>query len=58
MHKVQNHTGGKQKNNSDLIDDDMFLGSHEVDNIDNSNRNKAFTTVELTAKPYTKGLSL
>ena len=27
---------------------------HEVDNIDNSNRNKALTTVELTAKPYHK----
>lgn len=32
----------------------MFLGSHEVDNINNSNRNKAFTTVELTARPYHK----
>ena len=32
----------------------MFLGSQEVDNIKNSNRNKAFTTVELTAKPYHK----
>ena len=53
IHEVQNHTGSKQKNDSDLIDD-MFLGSHEVDNIDNSNRNKAFTTVELTAKPYHK----
>lgn len=37
-----------------MIDDDMFLRSHEVDNINNSNRNKAFITVELTARPYHK----
>ena len=54
VHEVQNHTAGKQENNSDLNDDDMFLGSLEVDSINNNNRNKVFTTVEVTAKPYHK----
>ena len=53
-HEVQNHTAGKQENNSDLSDDDMFLGSLEVDSINNSNRNKVFTTVEVTVTPYHK----
>ena len=54
VHKVQNHTACKQENNSDLSDDDMFLGSLEVDSINNSNRKKVFTTVEVTVKPYHK----
>ena len=32
----------------------MFLGSLEVDSVNNTNRNKVFTTVEITAKPYHK----
>ena len=51
VHEVQNHTAGKHENNSDLSDD-MFLGSLEVDSINYSNRNKVFTTVEVTVKPY------
>ena len=54
VHEVQNHTASKQENNSDLTYDDMFLGSLEVDSVNNTNRNKVFTTVEITAKPYHK----
>ena len=54
VHEVQNHTAGKQENNSDLSDDDMFLESLEVDSINNNNRSKVITTVEVTAKPYHK----
>ena len=32
----------------------MFLGSLEVDSKNNNNRQKVFTTVEVTAKPYHK----
>ena len=49
--QVQNHTASEQENNSDLDYDDMFLGSLEVDNINNSDR---FTTVKITAKLYHK----
>lgn len=54
VHEVQNYTASKQENNSDLTYDDMFLGSLEVDSINNNNRNKVFTTVEITVKPYHK----
>ena len=55
MHEVQNtHTASEQENNSDLDYDDMFLESLQVDSINNGDRNKVFTTVEITAKPYHK----
>lgn len=54
VHEVQNHTAGKQENNSDLTYDDIFLGSLEADSVNNNNRSKVFRTVEVTAKPYHK----
>ena len=43
VHEVQNHTASEQENNSDLVYDDMFLGSLEVDSINNSDRHKVLT---------------
>ena len=54
VHEVQNHTASEQENNSALDYDDVFLGSLEVDSINNIDRNKVFTAVEITAKPYHK----
>ena len=55
VHGIQNHIASKQENNYNLKNDDMFLGSLEIDNLNNNdNRNKVEITVDVTAKPYHK----
>ena len=38
VHEVQNHAASEQEDNSDSDYDDMFLGSLEVDSVNNSDR--------------------